>query len=119
MVGRAACVGYDDWDAAGSCLRGRHAEGFGLAPVDKSIGTGDYAREGHAIPFGREEAHMRIAGNMLQDCPPLAPFAQHDEAHRGCMAGGIDGVDHHRSEEHTSELQSLMRISYAVFCLKK
>src|SRR3546814_1268927 len=28
-------------------------------------------------------------------------------------------VDHRRSEEHTSELQSLMRISYAVFCLKK
>src|SRR3546814_10215551 len=27
--------------------------------------------------------------------------------------------DHMRSEEHTSELQSLMRISYAVFCLKK
>src|SRR3546814_8759339 len=30
---------------------------------------------------------------------------------------GIDGLV--RSEEHTSELQSLMRISYAVFCLKK
>src|SRR3546814_5012727 len=29
----------------------------------------------------------------------------------------LDGVD--RSEEHTSELQSLMRISYAVFCFKK
>src|SRR3546814_10364052 len=28
------------------------------------------------------------------------------------------GVDNSRSEEHTSELQSLMRISYAVFCLK-
>src|SRR3546814_9741407 len=28
-------------------------------------------------------------------------------------------VDDRRSEEHTSELQSLMRISYAVFCLKK
>src|SRR3546814_7682310 len=28
-------------------------------------------------------------------------------------------IDTHRSEEHTSELQSLMRISYAVFCLKK
>src|SRR3546814_5298964 len=28
-------------------------------------------------------------------------------------------VHHPRSEEHTSELQSLMRISYAVFCLKK
>src|SRR3546814_6724326 len=29
------------------------------------------------------------------------------------------GPDDRRSEEHTSELQSLMRISYAVFCLKK
>src|SRR3546814_2795307 len=29
------------------------------------------------------------------------------------------GGGHPRSEEHTSELQSLMRISYAVFCLKK
>src|SRR3546814_1188244 len=28
-------------------------------------------------------------------------------------------IDPHRSEEHTSELQSLMRTSYAVFCLKK
>src|SRR3546814_7840091 len=31
----------------------------------------------------------------------------------------IDGHAFSRSEEHTSELQSLMRISYAVFCLKK
>src|SRR3546814_5940417 len=30
-----------------------------------------------------------------------------------------DEIDDPRSEEHTSELQSLMRISYAVFCLKK
>src|SRR3546814_5164988 len=30
-----------------------------------------------------------------------------------------DGIAEARSEEHTSELQSLMRISYAVFCLKK
>src|SRR3546814_3197617 len=34
--------------------------------------------------------------------------------HRQCGQRG-----NHRSEEHTSELQSLMRISYAVFCLKK
>src|SRR3546814_7396658 len=33
--------------------------------------------------------------------------------------GYIDHVWDPRSEEHTSELQSLMRISYAVFCLKK
>src|SRR3546814_4994571 len=31
----------------------------------------------------------------------------------------VDHVQRRRSEEHTSELQSLMRISYAVFCLKK
>src|SRR3546814_8998076 len=42
----------------------------------------------------------------------------------GCAPGGgaryyaIDGGGH-RSEEHTSELQSLMRITYAVFCLNK
>src|SRR3546814_4586615 len=34
-------------------------------------------------------------------------------------AGYIKGYHAERSEEHTSELQSLMRISYAVFCLKK
>src|SRR3546814_5570462 len=34
-------------------------------------------------------------------------------------ADAIFQVARHRSEEHTSELQSLMRISYAVFCLKK
>src|SRR3546814_10152160 len=39
----------------------------------------------------------------------------------GAQAGGgpFDAFDIPRSEEHTSELQSLMRISYAVFCLKK
>src|SRR3546814_6543679 len=41
----------------------------------------------------------------------------------GCTTGAIypwfDGKEAIRSEEHTSELQSLMRISYAVFCLKK
>src|SRR3546814_1608176 len=39
-------------------------------------------------------------------------FAEHGD-------GGNIGPFEHRSEEHTSELQSLMRISYAVFCLKK
>src|SRR3546814_7368003 len=42
--------------------------------------------------------------------PQQQPFAAHIVAARG---------NRRRSEEHTSELQSLMRISYAVFCLKK
>src|SRR3546814_1407398 len=52
---------------------------------------------------------------------PQQPEHQHGRAQagqehlqHGCRAG-----DERRSEEHTSELQSLMRISYAVFCLKK
>src|SRR3546814_2290966 len=40
---------------------------------------------------------------------------------QGSKKTGVEnsGIDFIRSEEHTSELQSLMRISYAVFCLKK
>src|SRR3546814_2258940 len=38
---------------------------------------------------------------------------------RGHLGAGRGQQMHIRSEEHTSELQSLMRISYAVFCLKK
>src|SRR3546814_10650948 len=37
-------------------------------------------------------------------------------AEKNCVGMGLR---RHRSEEHTSELQSLMRISYAVFCLNK
>src|SRR3546814_4565417 len=38
---------------------------------------------------------------------------------RGAVAAKVNMTFKIRSEEHTSELQSLMRISYAVFCLKK
>src|SRR3546814_10378103 len=42
------------------------------------------------------------------------------QVHQPCLAlRGIDEKLGLRSEEHTSELQSLMRISHAVFCLKK
>src|SRR3546814_3726454 len=37
----------------------------------------------------------------------------------GALAGFLVTIPLYRSEEHTSELQSLMRLSYAVFCLKK
>src|SRR3546814_1804413 len=55
--------------------------------------------------------------------PYTTLFRSHDdEVNTGIRQGGErDASDGHvaRSEEHTSELQSLMRISYAVFCLKK
>src|SRR3546814_2796959 len=49
---------------------------------------------------------------------PLALPSTAAEAIAGAHAPAVEGFDM-RSEEHTSELQSLMRISYAVFCLKK
>src|SRR3546814_7379874 len=48
---------------------------------------------------------------------PLAPFLL-DRRIFGISGRDVTAADQ-RSEEHTSELQSLMRISYAVFCLKK
>src|SRR3546814_9402421 len=52
---------------------------------------------------------------------PKAPFEIRPvEPYRAkSAAGGSYMTPSERSEEHTSELQSLMRISYAVFCLKK
>src|SRR3546814_1160964 len=48
--------------------------------------------------------------------------AENSEMRWAIFSGRNDALSSHavvRSEEHTSELQSLMRISYAVFCLKK
>src|SRR3546814_17709925 len=47
------------------------------------------------------------------------PTAGGRRCHGGRALGTNDYLRAIRSEEHTSELQSLMRISYAVFCLKK
>src|SRR3546814_5137095 len=57
----------------------------------------------------RSEWYLGFAGNRLgQQGLAGSRRANHEHATRDA-----------RSEEHTSELQSLMRISYAVFCLKK
>src|SRR3546814_4540255 len=74
---------------------------------------------------GRHSAQQRLAG-LVHDAVltvdhagvlghRLAALAQ--QSHH--QAAGEHRHAHERSEEHTSELQSLMRISYAVFCLKK
>src|SRR3546814_2862620 len=46
-----------------------------------------------------------------------ARTARHASHDRVALAARVQGEDHRRSEEHTSELQSLMRNPYAVFCL--
>src|SRR3546814_10421031 len=69
---------------------------------------------------GAFQGLARCAGIRAR-CDPNAVFAFIKTAgldQRGAT-DTFDRRDRHRSEEHTSELQSLMRISYAVFCLKK
>src|SRR3546814_5566378 len=68
-----------------------------------------HARYGEHLPI-----HTLSALDQTDDGRELTYLYATDQ--RGaCADAGVAG----RSEEHTSELQSLMRISYAVFCLKK
>src|SRR3546814_6879573 len=68
----------------------------------------------HALP-----ARRRVRVLLANRAAHLERDAGLDD--RGIGNGAQRVLDDHaaRSEEHTSELQSLMRISYAVFCLKK
>src|SRR3546814_2615517 len=76
--------------------------------VDRQIGVG-------AEPCGRLGAVVHVAADQ-----PVDTVAQREDilAIEHDLPLGRVG-ERVRSEEHTSELQSLMRISYAVFCLKK
>src|SRR3546814_2655572 len=58
---------------------------------------------------------------LLDDAPVVHHVDDVGRDHGGEAVGDDEGgaPADQRSEEHTSELQSLMRISYAVFCLKK
>src|SRR3546814_4779383 len=66
-----------------------------------------------ACAFDRSRIEIRHNGDQLIGIRRIGGIAG-----RLYLAGGIFGR-RGRSEEHTSELQSLMRISYAVFCLNK
>src|SRR3546814_5498227 len=66
---------------------------------------------------GQQRAWLALFDDPQTYCP------QGNQLKGWLFGGGAIRVEHAlfdvRSEEHTSELQSLMRISYAVFCLKK
>src|SRR3546814_9771899 len=94
---------------------------FPYTTLFRSAGAepGGHRRRGHAektvrlrnFPHRNERAGRRAA----------ALYAAHAAVQRLCRKAPADlgAAGTARSEEHTSELQSLMRISYAVFCLKK
>src|SRR3546814_1114504 len=77
----------------------------------------------HENPRGRNRSAERT--HLLDE--DVVGAGAHQQGHKGNPGIRALPTDHHqrgparsgRSEEHTSELQSLMRISYADFCLKK
>src|SRR3546814_5762683 len=72
------------------------------------------------IQFYQYMAHTAPpAYRPVDTAAPGAGRAQGSTRTSPAPAAGISTERSPRSEEHTSELQSLMRISYAVFCLKK
>src|SRR3546814_7812225 len=74
-------------------------------------------REQESLDRGFRERVTDVEQPHIADLPQRLPGLFADAAQRAQRAG-FDGIEL-RSEEHTSELQSLMRSSYAVFCLKK
>src|SRR3546814_1292235 len=100
-----------------------------------------FGRAAGVAIFDARDRDQHIGGAILiqnhapPDAPAAASLARVDQQRVGAGARGADIIDRAlpriifgpgalpgaalRSEEHTSELQSLMRISYAVFCLKK
>src|SRR3546814_2390812 len=108
--------------AEGPAPRGRAASGrVGPRPADihvrlfAAVRRGDNQLADHAL--------MRVEEDMAVEQPAPEGAAHGDTVRKRPvfeMHAEIQCVAaRDRSEEHTSELQSLMRISYAVFCLKK
>src|SRR3546814_1467510 len=111
-------------------LQRRHVRGCGHAVAMEGVRVLADAVRVVALGVEGDEQHAR-AGRFWQRFPlllRLRQFGQRGRAdvgavgetqeHQGPVALEFTGHQLGRSEEHTSELQSLMRISYAVFCLK-
>src|SRR3546814_7718230 len=105
----------------------RHAFGLPLGDIEEAI-----AAACRDDVFDRATVEAIAAANRawgtatgLNTCDVIAAWLAGDGAARAARLADLSGIvlkkdgESRRSEEHTSELQSLMRISYAVFCWKK
>src|SRR3546814_3287303 len=84
---------------------------YALEGIRHTGGSGRQAgweQSGCHIPPDRHSQHYNGCGRYWSRCRRVDWLSKHERWRSGA-----------RSEEHTYELQSLMRISYAVFCLKK
>src|SRR3546814_10748793 len=125
-VGRAV-VRQDQGAAEAAGDRRQHRPG----PAVERVGTGGafghepfpQARPGvadhrHRAAIGAAKAAVPPKAARLDRCPQFRPPGWFARLH-GSTSTARKSLTLVRSEEHTSELQSLMRNSYAVFCLKK
>src|SRR3546814_10552980 len=78
-----------------------------------------HAEQQHHRAAGVAHRRPEVGRAELRDHRDRAAFGEHGVDVERAAAVEDRAGDQARSEEHTSELQSLMRISYAVFCLKK
>src|SRR3546814_10596281 len=115
MAARHAVTGEALTAARDAPLPAAQRGGRRKAVGQPGIATQHLHAEGHRFDLRRlrqfvDEAFIEKGGIMIGIAPPAAGRQTH--------CGGMM-IYRYRSEEHTSELQSLMRNSYAVFCLKK
>src|SRR3546814_4743831 len=91
---------------------------------DRGRGRAAAVRRGHAagrFVRGRRSSQHSHQIDEGEDADPddVEEMPEQRQAREAATHVGRKSAPRYRSEEHTSELQSLMRISYAVFCLKK
>src|SRR3546814_10447140 len=91
---------------AAHCFNRAHAQkdGSTLIPAGGKLGVTSPGGESLFL-----SGNLLLATSQTRGSSASCPIFEHRQSGKGTG----------RSEEHTSELQSLMRISYAVFCLKK
>src|SRR3546814_7194889 len=89
-----------------------------VVPINADIDKAQYIAQQHGYD-GKQRGERRRMGYFQLKHHNGDDDRQHSIAECFQAACSHDETPVPRSEEHTSELQSLMRISYAVFCLKK
>src|SRR3546814_4625722 len=100
-------------------IHGGIAQGLGLALMEEYLPGRTENLHDYLIPtFGDMP---EITCILVEDPEPLGPYGAKGVGEHSLIgpAPAIFGGIEQRSEAHTSELQSLLRRSYAVFCLKK
>src|SRR3546814_10447818 len=105
---------FTDWLSATGGIR--------YSVEKRRFDTQSFGTANGALQFAGDQ-HRRYSQWTTKICleaKPLRDVLVYDSYSKGYKSGTFNGrATSGRSEEHTSELPSLMRISYAVFCLKK